>query len=67
MRAPPLRRENGSSAAGARPVAASPNAVIKATSNAARISDESPISIPFMSDAHASGDAQTRPARIGSI
>jgi hypothetical protein len=62
-----LLRRTGSSAAGARPVAASPNAVINATSNAVRISDESPISVLFMSDAHAGGDAPTRPARIAFI
>ncbi len=36
------------SAAGARPVAASPKAVIKATSNAVRISDVSAIFGPFI-------------------
>jgi hypothetical protein len=37
----------GTSAAGARPVAAKPKAVIKAMSSAARISDVSPMSILF--------------------
>jgi hypothetical protein len=47
----------GTSAAGARPVAAKPKAVINAMSSAARISDVSPMSILFQVESACCGRA----------